>query len=238
MLINLWKKVMYGVNTVVKPKKEKPIKLRKLLKGHNISLIRFIFFYLNLVSMSFKKFWYEYFRYFMLIIWRRTLLIWGSLLAYINITEQWIIEQTLLFKTIIINLSIKAQLILVISLFILWIFRKIFYLIYKYFFNYRDLLNFNEKIINYYAENTAAWILKNSKKDYNDEKVYKNDMENKVIEDTELDNPEKIKKLLKNKKVYKEDMENKMTKLELENKKLHRTIKELYNKDILNYTRK
>jgi hypothetical protein len=76
------------------------------------------------------------------------------------------------------------------------------------------------------------------KKLLKNKKVYKEDMENKVIEDTELDNPEKIKKLLKNKKVYKEDMENKMTKLELENKKLHRTIKELYNKDILNYTRK
>ena len=150
-------------------KKKEKVSIWNVLRYYNIPYWKFIFFYFNLMSKGFLLFFYSYFRYFMLIIWRRTLLIWASILAYFNITEEMInnfvrksiniinyfLNQLELFKQILIGI------IIIISLYYIF---KIIKKVYTFLFKYTDILYFNDKIKNFYTNNIVNFIERNKQK--------------------------------------------------------------------------
>ena len=203
---------------------EKPMTLRLLLKSYNIPLIKFIFFYLSVVSKACFKFWYQYFRYFMLIIWRRTFLLWVSVLSYFKIDEKLLLGICAFFKDFIINIPIswQHQCICILACFLLVIFRHLIIFIYKYLFNYRDILNFNKEVQIYYAENIAAWMLKNR---------------SEIKENPVITNNSEIKEnpvIANNIEIKENPPINEISRLENENRELKKKIKTLYSKSVLN----
>jgi hypothetical protein len=163
------------LNSFFIKKQENDIKnVRQLLKAYNISYIKFIIYYLFIMSNAVKIFWKDYFKYFMMIIWRRTLLVWTFIitLIYENFFKEvynWIIRNIIYIKNIYINfigdhglitnilLSIISTIIFIIFA---WNMFKLLRRIYNFLFIYRELITFNDKIKRYYTESLLSFFKK------------------------------------------------------------------------------
>lgn len=125
------------------------------LKKNNISIFKFILYYLHLMHKAVYAFSYQYFRYFMLIIWRRNLIIWSSLLVYILFAED-LIKYCIdcIFNVIYIGHIWLIPFMFIFVLLLLFLLKKL----YNFLFNYRDILDFNKEIKNYYSNEIDKWI--------------------------------------------------------------------------------
>lgn len=195
----------------IKILKRPKLTLYAILKENNISIFKFIFNYLNIISQAFRMYFWQYFRYIMLIIWRRTLIIWTSLLAIsYEITFQKIPK---IFENGIANIiNIKKNLIEIIPtyfnygilnyilyLIIIWIIIiiikyliRFLYKLYKFLFIYKDIQYFNNQIKEFYEKKIIDFFETNIKNNI------KND-----VEKVEKDLTKNVYKLEKKKNTIK-----------------------------------
>lgn len=181
------------------------------LKINNISKIKFFMNYWLIITKSVRLYWWQYFRYLMLLIWRRTFLIWTAILAFIyeikitNIIEN--IKPYNIYDKIynifidfdygkfnyIIYFFISFISIIIIKYICIYVYK-----IYKFLFIYRDIKDFNYEIKKFYIKELTDFFEKNKN-------IQK---ENIKLEDKNSKKDKKTSKINQKYKVFKIDKIN------------------------------
>lgn len=157
-----------------------------LKEEHKIPMSHFLIFYWTTMCKSILIFGWSYFRYAMLIIFRRTFVVWSAALIYINFTIDQIRKYIIIcsnqinqwYTYFLNNIDLLHKILYIICVLIVLsiVIRLLWYLfktIYNFLFVYRDILDFNDKVSKYYKVETTNFIINKSKKLTPEEKKFK-----------------------------------------------------------------
>lgn len=177
-----------------------------LKEEHKIPISHFVIFYWTAMCKSILFFGWSYFRYTMLIIFRRTLIVWSAALIYINFTIDQIRKYIIIsyneinqyYIYFINNIDLFHKILYIISALVMFcicmkILWKVLSKLYNFLFIYRDLLDFNDRVSKFYEVETTNFIINKSKKLTPEEKkIQKETLKHELYD---LNPVKKIKKI-------------------------------------------